>query len=120
VQAARDLPGDVAVVGEGGDEGEEGERGEGDDDQQGHRLLALVLFAAAAAAGVRHLLRAVAGTLGSRDWGRGQGAGGRGDQAGDLEEDDEGFGWVWEWALCRRRGVTHFLRAEPEVEDSEE
>jgi hypothetical protein len=51
VQAAGDLAGDVAVVGEGGDEGEEGERGEGDDDQQGHRLLPLVLVADAT---VRH------------------------------------------------------------------
>ena len=55
MEAAGDLARDVAVVGEGGDEGEERERGEGDDDQQGHRLLALVLVAA-----VRHW---VAGTL---------------------------------------------------------
>lgn len=48
VEAAGDLAGDVAVVGEGGDEGEERERGEGDDDDEDHRLLALVLVAAAA------------------------------------------------------------------------
>lgn len=55
MEAAGDLARNVAVVGEGRDEGEERERGEGDDDQQGHRLLALVLVAA-----VRHW---VAGTL---------------------------------------------------------
>lgn len=50
VEAAGDLAGDVAVVGEGGDEGEEGERREGDDDHECHRLLPLVVVAATAAA----------------------------------------------------------------------
>jgi hypothetical protein len=94
VQAAGDLAGDVAVVGEGGDEGEEGERGEGDDDQQGHRLLTLVLVA------VQHWVRGVAETLGCGGVVR------RRERSSDLRKTTRGFGL---WGEVPLPALAHFF-----------
>jgi hypothetical protein len=64
------------------------------------------------------LVRGVAGTLGSRDWGRG--GGDREIKQSDLEEDDEGFGGRRGFGSGSVGSSLHFLCAEPEVWDNDE